>query len=577
MLFEISEPSQSNIPHKKRYAIGIDLGTTNSLVACMRNGIVDVLPDINNTTMLPSVINIEDKVFSSFKSLMGKVNFIDSGNNNDTNLKISPVELSAKILTILKNRAIETMGENAKLIGAVITVPAYFDEAQRQATKDAAKLADLEVLRLINEPTAAALAYGLTNNIQGKFAVYDLGGGTFDVSILDVQGEVFEVLSTKGDTSLGGDDFDINISKYLNVNINAAKKIKHDISNNIINNITVDMFADINQKLIQKTIDLFAQAIEDAEIEVNDLKGVLLVGGSTRMPCITNILRDFLPDSVAIFNNTNPDEIVAIGAGLQAQAILVNIYNDMEDSHTGDTKQGSGSEFLLLDVVPLSLGVETAGGLVEKIIDRNTTIPITKAQDFTTYKDYQTSMLLHVLQGEREQVVNCRSLGQVVLKNIPPMLAGMPRIRVLFNVNADGLLNVEAIEQTSGSSVSIQIQPSYGLSEDDMLDMLKNGFANAEIDMKNRMLNEEILNSKQLIYSCEQALSRDYSMLNDQQLSVIKKSMEILKNKMQDILSSAEDLKSANKIFSDETQFFADMRMDFAISKALSGKNIDNV
>ncbi len=625
MLFEISEPNQSANPHEKTYAIGIDLGTTHSLVSCIRNGAADILTDENNHNLIPSAVYIDkdkiivgneainileskniDKsqyVFTSFKRFMGKniqdfenenlKYIIDKNSNHTINFKtqnntvINPIQLSAHVLSYLKNIAEKTM--TGKLIGAVITVPAYFNDAQRQATKDAARLAGLEVLRLINEPTAAALAYGLDNNSQGYFAVYDLGGGTFDISILNVQEDVFEVVATAGNTALGGDDFDEIIAEYilnkLNIGVknisnlefhnlkNTAKNIKHNLTyvyevkldveiNHISYNFIInqDEFAQLSQALIQKTIDLLNSALKDAKIDAEELNGIVLVGGSTRMPCVQNALNNILPHK--ILTNLNPDEVVALGAARQAHALT----------------KGS-DEWLLLDVVPLSLGIETMGGLAEKIIERNSTIPIAKAQEFTTYADGQTAMKLHIVQGEREKAADCRSLASIILQDIPPMTAGMAKVRITFSIDASGMLTISANEQISGRNTQIEIEPSYGLTEEQILDMLKQSFVNAQMDIEHRLLIEEEVNANQLIYACEQALLKDASLLKNEEILLLNQHIQQLKLSIEQTKQSNDSdfLKKANEKFSNATQFFADIRMNKAIMQAIAGKDINTL
>jgi molecular chaperone HscA len=658
MLFEIAEPNQSENPHNKKYAIGIDLGTTHSLLACFRNGVVDILPNHAQQNLIPSAVYIDvdnqihigtnalsylnthpNYVFTSFKRFMGQnvedvqqhmlkiPYYLASGINSHSHTQSNAqqlffktecirhstthaVELSAYILQYLYTIAQETM--HGECAGAVITVPAYFNDAQRQATKNAAAMVGLNVLRLINEPTAAALAYGLNDATQGYFAVYDLGGGTFDVSILNIQDDVFEVVATAGNTILGGDDFDINLTQYIIDTLHLqnitntdfyciqqqAKHIKHQLTNQktqqenlsthiilheqkYIFNINQFIFHNINQNLLTQTLDLLQQALQDAKIKIQDIQHLVLVGGSTRMTCVLDILKQFLPNTCNILNHLNPDEVVAIGAAHQAHALIKGTQTTQHD------------EWLLLDVVPLSLGIETMGGLVEKIIERNSTIPIAKAQDFTTYQDGQTAIVCHIVQGEREQIEDCRSLARFTLSGIPPMVAGMAKVRVLFSIDANGLLSVTATELSSNISTHIDVEPSYGLDEQTILNSIQQSFQYAHTDMQIRMLKEQILESEQLIYACKQALHVDAHLLTPDEVHLMHNEIQQLNifihaaKKLQDTtlnlnikdinISECDayiQLKNGIQHFTAATDFFADKRMNKAIQKAIVGQII---
>ena len=617
-LLQISEPGLSTAPHQHRLAVGIDLGTTNSLVATVRNGISVVLNDENGRAMLPSVVRyaadssvtvgeaaqIEQSVdptntIISVKRFMGRglkdvgdtsrlpYRFVDT----DGMLQLrtvagvkSPVEVSAEILKVLRMRAEAALG--GELVGAVITVPAYFDDAQRQATKDAAKIAGLNVLRLLNEPTAAAIAYGLDNASEGVYAVYDLGGGTFDISILRLTRGVFEVLSANGDSALGGDDFDQRIhcwllekndlsalnpqdTRLLLTQARAAKEqlTEHDrtritavlSSGELVDNVlTQDEFQSMSHNLIQRTLQPLRRALRDAKLSAADIKGVVMVGGATRMPQVQQAVGEFFGQIP--LNNLDPDKVVALGAAIQANLLAGN---------------RSGDEWLLLDVIPLSLGIETMGGLVEKIIPRNSTIPTARAQEFTTYKDGQTAMSIHVLQGERELVSDCRSLAKFELRGIPAMVAGAARIRVTFQVDADGLLNVSAREMGCGMEAAIVVKPSYGLSDAEITRMLQDSVQHAQDDMQARARQEQQTEANQLLEAVQHALVQDGELLDHQQRSRIEAQMTVLQSslKTDDTLA----LKRAVNALNEATVSFAQARMDKSVAGALTGKNISQL
>jgi molecular chaperone HscA len=619
-LLQIAEPGQSLAPHQRRLAVGIDLGTTNSLVAVMKNALPEVLGDEQGRKLLPSVIrylpggttqagyqalqnaNGDPKnTIISVKRFMGRglgdiqhaqtmpYEFIDSPGM----LKIktvsgekSPVEVSAEILARLRQRAEDSFDDD--IVGAVITVPAYFDDAQRQATKDAAKLAGIEVLRLLNEPTAAAIAYGLDNASEGLYAVYDLGGGTFDISILRLSKGVFEVLSTGGDSALGGDDFDHRLycwvleqaklqllsDKDTRLLLTASKEVKEQLSKNPLARVHVTLndgavinvgisqaqFFELTQHLVNKTLLAAKKALKDAGLTSEEIKGVVMVGGATRMPHVQRAVGELFGQMP--LTNLDPDQVVAMGAAMQADLLAGN--------------QQKGDEWLLLDVIPLSLGVETMGGLVEKIIPRNTPIPVARAQDFTTFKDGQTALAVHVLQGEREVVDHCRSLAKFELRGIPPMAAGAARIRVTYQVDADGLLSVTAREQLSGVEANINVKPSYGLSDVDITTMLQDGFSHAADDVQDRALREELVDAKRLIEAVDAALAEDQHLLDDDELDVIKRKLKALKG----LVGSAQDtqvLRRSVESLSKATDDFAARRMNESIKKALSGKKIEEI
>jgi molecular chaperone HscA len=619
-LLQIAEPGMSPAPHERRLAVGIDLGTTNSLVATVRNSVADVLADEQGRPLLPSVVRYRAdgsvevgfealahqatdprNTIVSVKRFMGRsvkdvehvenlpYDFVDTPGmlqiRTVAGVK-SPVEVSAEILRVLRERAESALGGD--LVGAVITVPAYFDDAQRQATRDAARLAGLNVLRLLNEPTAAALAYGLDNAAEGVYAVYDLGGGTFDISILRLTKGVFEVLATGGDTALGGDDFDHRLycwaleqadlsllppedTSLLTVKARAAKEalstkdsatIQARLSKGRWVNLTIkrDIFAGMTQHLVQKTIDAARRALRDAGLKPADVKGVVMVGGATRMPHVRKAVADLFGQEPLI--DIDPDKVVALGAAKQANLLAGN-------HAPGD------DDWLLLDVIPLSLGLETMGGLVERIIPRNSTIPIARAQEFTTFRDGQTAMAIHVVQGERELVSDCRSLARFELRGIPPMAAGAARIRVTFQVDADGLLSVSARETTSGVEASIVVKPSYGLTDEEIARMLQESIGAAEADVAARALREQQVEAQRLVEATIAALAADGDLLDDDE----RAEVERLLRELIDIARGDDHLaiKTAIDRLSRGTEEFAARRMDRTIRAALAGRRIDEV
>jgi molecular chaperone HscA len=615
-LLQISEPGQSPDPHQRRIAVGIDLGTTHSLVAAVRNGVAECLPDEQGRVILPSVVRyLPDNgrqigfdaqaeeahdpanTIASVKRFMGRgladianrdklpYNFIDKPGMvslQTAHGEKSPVEVSAEILATLRFRAEDTFNDD--IFGAVITVPAYFDDAQRQATKDAAQLAGLNVLRLINEPTAAAIAYGLDNASEGIYAVYDLGGGTFDISILRLTQGVFEVIATGGDSALGGDDYDRALADHVLQQLGiqaasagdkaavkmAARAAKEALSaaspvqfsasvagQQVTQAVATSDFETATASLTARTMQAVRKALRDAKLGKEEIKGVVMVGGSTRMPQIQNAVREFF--GTEPLTNLNPDEVVALGAAIQANQLAGN--------------NGAG-DLLLLDVIPLSLGIETMGGLVERIVPRNQTIPTAMAQDFTTYKDGQTALALHVVQGERDLVADCRSLARFELRGIPPMSAGAARIRVTFTVDADGLLSVTAKEQGSGVAASIDVKPSYGLSEDQIAQMLQDSFATAEADMQARSLAEARVDADRMLLATQSALDADGALLDASERKDIDALMAQLRATAADS-TDAKTIESATTALAKGTESFAAERMNHSIQKALAGKNVE--
>ncbi|KGM39669.1 molecular chaperone HscA [Aquabacterium sp. NJ1] len=620
-LLQISEPGQSPDPHQRRIAVGIDLGTTHSLVAAVRNGSAECLPDEQGRVILPSAVRYmvdergqtrrhigfealaaqaEDSqnTIVSVKRFMGRrlADLPDAGRlpyqfedqpgmvavKTVAGLK-SPVEVSAEILASLRQRAEDTFNDD--LFGAVITVPAYFDDAQRQATKDAAQMAGLNVLRLLNEPTAAAIAYGLDNGAEGLYAIYDLGGGTFDISLLQLSRGVFEVVATGGDSALGGDDIDhlLADAALLDAKMEAvtpqdkrtvlvaARRTKEKLSTDgsahlscalsggmLSVKITRERLAELAKPLIDKSLASVKRVLRDAKVKPDEVKGVVMVGGSTRMPAVRDAVGAFFGQPP--LTDLNPDEVVALGAAIQANQLA------------GNNAQG---ELLLLDVLPLSLGLETMGGLVERIIPRNTPIPCALAQDFTTFKDGQTALAVHVVQGEREQVEHCRSLARFELRGIPPMAAGAARIRVSFQVDADGLLSVSAKEQLSGVEASVVIKPSYGLTDDQVAHMLREGFTTAAADMKDRALREARVEAERMLEATRTALAADGDLLSPEDRARIDGLMAQIGQRCD--RGDIDALEASIKALADGTEAFAAERMNRSIRQALAGRKLDQV
>ncbi len=622
-LLQIAEPGESAAPHQHRLAVGIDLGTTNSLVATVRNSIPVVLDDAEGRSLLPSIVRyLADgsvevgyeaqkhqsldprNTVVSVKRFMGRTradvlhvesmpyDFVDRPGQAPGMLQIrtaagvkSPVEVSAEILKALRSRAEEALG--GELVGAVVTVPAYFDDAQRQATKDAAKLAGINVLRLLNEPTAAAIAYGLDHSAEGIYAVYDLGGGTFDISVLRLSKGVFEVLSTGGDSALGGDDFDHRLfcwiieqarllplsqqdSRSLMVKARDVKEllsVDPEVRANAVltTGEVVDVpatsrdFARMTQPLVDKTLVACRKALQDAGIKPTDVDGVVMVGGATRMPHVRKAVGAFFGQTP--LTNIDPDKVVALGAAMQANLLAGN--------------RAAGDDWLLLDVIPLSLGLETMGGLVERIVPRNSTIPVARAQEFTTFRDGQTAMSIHVVQGERELVADCRSLARFELRGIPPMAAGAARIRVTFTVDADGLLSVAAREMGSGVEAAITVKPTYGLSDDEVARMLQESFGSADEDMRARALREQQVEAQRLLEATVAALAADGDLLSLDERNAIERLVADTGAHLQDTDIAA--IRVATEALVAGTDDFAARRMDRSIRGALAGRAIEEL
>ncbi|SFU09142.1 Fe-S protein assembly chaperone HscA [Pseudomonas marincola] len=617
-LLQIAEPGQSPQPHQRRLAVGIDLGTTNSLVAALRSGLSEPLADAEGKIILPSAVRYHaDRIevgegakaaassdpfntIVSVKRLMGRglsdvkqlgdqlpYHFVGGESQMPSIQTVqgdkSPVEVSAEILKVLRERAELTLG--GELVGAVITVPAYFDDAQRQATKDAARLAGLNVLRLLNEPTAAAVAYGLDQKAEGVVAIYDLGGGTFDISILRLTSGVFEVMATGGDSALGGDDFDHAIASWIVEQAGLSADIDPSAQRSLLDAacaakegltasdsveveylqwrgvLTRELFDALIEPMVAQSLKACRRAVRDAGIEIEDVGAVVMVGGSTRVPRVRQAVAEMFGRQP--LTDIDPDQVVAIGAAIQADTLAGN-------------KRGEGEELLLLDVIPLSLGLETMGGLMEKVIPRNTTIPVARAQDFTTYKDGQTAMMVHVLQGERELISDCRSLARFELRGIPPMVAGAAKIRVTFQVDADGLLSVAARELVSGVEASIQVKPSYGLTDEQVAKMLKDSFSYAGDDKQARVLREQQVDAQRLLEAVEAAVAADGErLLDSEEREVIGHEMQQLR----DLIAGNDGhaLEAQTKRLTQVTDAFAARRLDSTVKAALSGRSLNEI
>lgn len=614
-LLQISEPGQTPAPHQRRLAAGIDLGTTHSLVATVRSGQAEALSDSEGRYLLPSVVQYQvDNInvgwnakkeaekdpantISSIKRMVGRSlsdvtsrypNLPYHFHENDNGLPliktaagiVDPIQVSSDILKTLAERAIQSLG--GKLDGVVVTVPAYFDDAQRQGTKEAARRAGLHVLRLLNEPTAAAIAYGLDSGKEGTIVVYDLGGGTFDISVLRLTKGVFEVLATGGDTALGGDDFDMMLADWIRERagfghqkdavlqrqlLDVASETKIALSDNDVADININgwkgeitraEFESLIQSLVKRTLLSVRRALKDADVEIDEVLEVVMVGGSTRVPLVRQMVGDYFKREP--LTSIDPDKVVAIGASIQAD-ILVGNKPD--------------SEMLLLDVIPLSLGLETMGGLVEKVIPRNTTIPVARAQEFTTFKDGQTAMSVHVVQGEREMVSDCRSLARFTLRGIPPMAAGGAHIRVTFQVDADGLLSVSAMEKSTGVEASVQVKPSYGLSDTEIAKMIQSSMENAQEDLQARRLAEQKVEAARVLESLTAALEEDAHLLNEDEKMAIDKVVDTLIESVEGTDPVA--IENAIKLLDKQTQDFAARRMDSSIRQALAGHSVDEI